>query len=145
MLLLFGMVCHSLPCVVATYYDVWPSPCDVTIVCCGPSSFAIMLLLFAMCIISPLHCCYLLWCIAFTLHYCCCLLWFVVITCVVLHLLFYIATGYYGALLSPCTIVVCCGALSPTLCYCYLLWFVTFTLHYYYSILWFVILFLVLL
>lgn len=115
---LFVVVRHPLHYVVATYR--------------GASSFT-------------LHCCYLLSCIAFTVHCCCCLLWFVVTTCVVFRHLFCIAIAYYSALLSPCIIVICCG-LSPSpyittiLCYgssSFALWcwsMLWCALHYYWSL-----------
>jgi len=103
-LMLFGVVCHSLPCVVNTYYDVWPSPCNATIVCCGPSSFT-------------LCCCCLPWCIVPRLA----LLLFVMVHCLhlALLLLFIVVCCYY-----------LCGLLPFALhCYC-LLWCIAFTLHY---------------
>jgi len=90
-LMLFGVVCHSLPCVVITYYDVWPSPCNVTIVSCGPSSFT-------------LCCCCLPWCIILRPA----LLLLAMVDC--LHLCTLIVV-YYGFLLFLVWFITLCFAL----------------------------------
>jgi len=102
--MLFGVVCHSLPCVAISYYDVWPSPYNATTICCGPSSFTL--------------CCYCLpWCIILRLA----LLLLAMVDCLHLALLLLF-------------IVVCCYCLcgsSPFALHCYcLLWCIAFILHY---------------
>ncbi len=103
-LMLFGVVCHSLPCVAITYYDVWPSPCNATTISCGPSSFT-------------LCCCCLPWCIIPRLA----LLLLAMVDCLHLALLLLF-------------MVVCCYSLcgsSPFVLHCYcLLWCIAFTMYY---------------
>jgi hypothetical protein len=128
-LLLFGVVCHSLSCIIVVYCGassslyvvvccgVLPLPYVAIVVCCGSSSLA-------------LHYCYLLWCIV--PHFA--LLLLVVVHC---PLSSTIACVIYDPLLC---VVTCCGVSFFTLHCCCLLWFVTLALRYCCFLLWFIIL-----
>ncbi len=106
------------------------------------------------CITLALHSCYLLWCVI--LHLALLLLVLVHCLCLALSLLFVVVhcpspctTIFVGftfclALMllvevccpSHCVVIICYGVSSLTLRYS-LLWFVTFTLRYYYFLLWY--------